>query len=47
MCDSKKSRFIKEQEASRFWSNLVLITTLSKILVLDDIFFKDITWMKK
>ena len=47
MCDSKKSRFIKEKEASWFWSNLVLITPLSKIPVLDDIFFKDVTWMKK
>ena len=37
--DSKKSRSIKEQEASGLLSNLRLKTPLSKILVLSDILF--------
>ena len=35
----KKSRFIKEQEASGLLSSLVLKTSLSKITLLGDIFF--------
>ena len=31
MCDSKKLKFLKEQEASRLLSNLGIKTTLSKI----------------
>ena len=37
VCDRKKSRFIKEQEASRFLSNLGFKTPLSKIQLLRDI----------
>ena len=36
---SKKSRFIKNQEAKRLLSNLGLRTPLSKIPVLGDILF--------
>ena len=36
VCDRKKSRFIKEQEASRFLSNLGFKTPLSKIQLLRD-----------
>ena len=39
ICGSKKSRFIKNQEASGTLSNLGLKTPLSKILLLDDILF--------
>ena len=38
-CDSKKSKFIKNQEAKRLLSNLVLRTPLSKVPFLGDIFF--------
>ena len=38
-CDSKKFRFIKEQEASGLLSNLGLKAVLSKILILGDMFF--------
>ena len=37
VCDSKKSRFIKKQEASRLLSNLGLRTGLSKIALLGTI----------
>ena len=37
--DSKKSRFIKKQEASRILSNLGLKTPLSKIPLLGDFLF--------
>ena len=33
MCDSKKSRFIKEQEATGLLSSLGIRTPLSKILL--------------
>ena len=39
ICDSKKSRFIKKQEASAILSNLGLKTPLNKIPLLDDILF--------
>ena len=37
--DSKKSIFIKNQEAKRLLSNLGLRTPLSKVTILDDILF--------
>ena len=40
MCGSKKSRFIKKQEASRILSNLVIKTSLNKIPLLDNIWFE-------
>ena len=39
MCSSKKSKFIKEQEAEGLLSNLGLRTPLNKIPVLGDILF--------
>ena len=39
ICDSKKSKFIKEQQAKRLLSNLGLRTPLNKIPVLGDILF--------
>ena len=36
---SKKSRFIKNQEAKRVLSNLGIKTPLSKVPILDDILF--------
>ena len=39
--DSKKSRFIKNQEAKWLWSNLGIKTPLSKIPILGDI----LLWM--
>ena len=39
LCDSKKSRFIKKQEANGILSNLGLKTPLSKIPLLGDMFF--------
>ena len=41
-CGSKKSRFIKNQEAKRLLSNLGLRTPLSKVPMLGDILF----WMQ-
>ena len=38
-CGSKKSRFIKDQEAKRLLSNLIVRTPLSKVLILGDILF--------
>ena len=38
-CGNKKSRFIKEQEASGILSSLGIRATLRKIQVLRDIFF--------
>ena len=38
-CGSKKSRFMKEQEAKGILSSLGLKTTLSKIPLLGDILF--------
>ena len=39
ICSSKKSKFIKEQQAKGFLSNLSLRTPLNKIPVLGDILF--------
>ena len=39
MCDNKKSKFIKEQEANGLLSNLGIKTPLSKIPLLGHIFF--------
>ena len=39
ICDSKKSRFIKNQEAKGLLSNLGLRTPLSKVPILDNILF--------
>ena len=39
ICGSKKSKFIKEQEAKGLLSNLVIRTPLSKIPLLSDVFF--------
>ena len=40
ICDSKKSRFIKKQEANEILSNLGLKKPLSKIPLLGDMFFE-------
>ena len=39
ICGSKKSRFIKNQEANRLLSNLGVKTPLSKVPILGDILF--------
>ena len=39
MCNSKKPRFIKNQEAKGLSRNIGIKTTLSKVPVLGDIFF--------
>ena len=39
ICDSKKSRSIKNQEAKGLLSNLGIRTPLSKVPILDDILF--------
>ena len=39
ICGSKKSRFIKNQEAKRLLSNLGINTPLSKVPILGDILF--------
>ena len=39
ICDSKKSRFIKNQKAKRLLSNLDVRTPLSKVPILGDILF--------
>ena len=39
ICDSKKSRFIKNQEAKGLLSNLGVIKPLSKVPILDDNLF--------
>ena len=39
ICGGKKSRFIKEQEASELLSSLVIKTPLNKIPLLGDILF--------
>ena len=39
ICDSKKPRFIKNQEAKGLLSNLVIRTPLSKVPLLGDIWF--------
>ena len=42
ICNSKKSRFIKNQEAKGLLSNLGIKTPLSKVPILSDILF----WMQ-
>ena len=39
ICNSKKSRFIQDQEANRLLSNLGIRTPLSKVPILGDILF--------
>ena len=39
VCDSKKSKFIKDQEASGLWSSLGIKTPLSKILLVGPLLF--------
>ena len=39
ICDSRKSRFIKNQEAKRLLSNLGVRTPLNKVPTLGDILF--------
>ena len=39
ICGSKKSKFIKEQQAKGLLSNLGISTPLSKLPLLGDIFF--------
>ena len=39
ICDSKKSKFIKKQEAKRILSSLGIKTPLSKIPLLSDVLF--------
>ena len=39
ICGSKKSKFIKKQEAKGLLSNLGIRTPLSKILILRDVLF--------
>ena len=49
ICGSKKSRFIKNQEAKRLLSNLGLRTPLSKVPILADMLFWSATslnWVK-
>ena len=46
VCGSKKSRFVKKQEAKRLLSSLGLKTSLNKIPLLGDIFLLSIKWMK-
>ena len=40
ICGSKKSKFIKKQEASQILSSVSIRTTLSTVTVLGDIFFR-------
>ena len=40
ICGCRKSKFIKEQEAKGFLSNLGIRTPLSKIPILGDVFLK-------
>ena len=47
ICGSKKSKFIKQQEAKALLSNLVIRTPLSKIPLLGGIFFQNATPLKK
>ena len=39
ICNSKKPRFIKNQEAKGLWSTLGVKTPLSKVPILGDILF--------
>ena len=47
ICGSKKSRFIKNQEAKGFLSKLGIKTTLSKVPILGDFLFWMGTYMSK
>ena len=40
ICGSKKSKFIKKQEAKELLSNLGIRTPLNKIPILGDVFFE-------
>ena len=40
ICGSKKSKFIKKQEANALLSNLSIRTPLSRILLLGDVLFQ-------
>ena len=42
ICNSKKPRFIKNQEAKGLLSNLGIRTTLSKVRMLGDVFFMQV-----
>ena len=46
ICGSKKSRFIKNQEAKGLLSNLGIRTPLNKVLILGDTLFWLYKWMK-
>ena len=46
ICGSKKSRFIKNQEAKGLLSNLGLRTPLSKVQILGDILFFSATSLR-
>ena len=46
MCDSKKSKFIKEQEANGLLDSLRIKTLLTKIPLVGPLLFKSIKWMK-
>ena len=46
VCDSKKSKFIEEQEATGLWSSLEINTPLSKISLERSLFFKSIKQVK-
>ena len=47
ICGSKKSRFIKEQEAKGLLSKLGIKTSLTKIAILGDtLFWMQFHWMK-
>ena len=46
ICDCKKSRFIKQQEAKGFLSKLGIKTSLSKVPILGDILFSMGTYKK-
>ena len=46
VCDSKKSKFIKEQEANGLLDSLRIKTLLTKIPLVGPLLFKSIKWMK-
>ena len=45
ICGSKKSRFMKDQEAEGLLSNLGVRTPLSKVPILGDILFYSASWI--
>ena len=47
VCDTEKLRFIKEQEASGLLKSLEIKTSLSKISLIDLLFFKSVKSMKQ